>query len=767
MPGATIDPLSLSASLFAIMGAASFLVKTIRNIQDAPSELTDIADAADALESTLEDVRSWLSTANHNLTEGLAFHIQRSEHKLLELSCYVRKHGLTSASRLRSSIASVVHQQKLKTFKQQLSEIRSDLALALSAVAYGQTGRIEMEVQQLVLFGDQALAYQRATLKTLAEQTSNLDYLAQKTEELRLAQDQMTHLLKAALIKNNNDFSDGEDPQAASVFRVQHSISMENEARPSTQPTTFAPFNLTRSDQTSSPAFQCSSICRCAGHKKRRVATPHSTREWVGGLSVTFSGIGPLSSACTIASCARKLRASASVDFTLPSWLASNMVSIWLKAAPVQGPELLLRTRRIIETPAYYTAEQGNLVALRGLYSEGRAGIHDVNPLSGRNTLFDSIFRGHLHLVHYLLDSGADMEAADFCGFTPRDLAFQRVHTACSPEMAQQLSTLFMLDEIPGDLEFTTAHRIVMDMLGLDLGDYLSEHPQDVNKADLLGRTPLWWSVRRDDLGKSQTLLRHGADPNIANTAGRSPLHNAAAQGNLALVEALLDHGASVEQKSFEGKTPLQVAGVYGVTSDVLVAERLLAAGAPINERDTYGRTAVSLCCFDSHLNLARLLLARGADVWGLPDVRGWLPWHWAVYDGAARVVELYLDHGGCDLAVAIVDGGTSVLHFMVERCTLEGVVAAMLAKADLRSVDPDARDSQGRTAAEILEERQSADVPFLELSEPVYQQLLRLVELAGTSRDFDLLPSSPASTAHSWHTAGSAVEALEPEDFT
>ncbi|KAK2596449.1 hypothetical protein N8I77_013339 [Diaporthe amygdali] len=364
----------------------------------------------------------------------------------------------------------------------------------------------------------------------------------------------------------------------------------------------------------------------------------------------------------------------------------------------------------------------------------GAAGVRSENnlpnPVLGRNTLFDGIFRGHLDIMRFLLDSGADMEAADFCSFTPRDLAFQRVNTACPPELAEHLRTLFRLDEVPDDLELTTVHRIVLGMTTLDLGEYLSEHPPEVNKPDLLGRTPLWWAVRRDDATKSHTLLARGADPNIANAAGRSPLHNAAAQGNLGLVDALLKHSADVHQRSFEGKTPLHVVGVYGIREDVLIVQRLLDSGAEIDAQDSYGRTAISLCCFDSHAEIAQLLLERGADL-TVPDAHGWFPWHWAIYDGAARIVERYLTHGDCDLG-AVVDGGGTVLHFMVERCTAEQVVDAMLAIADMSMIDPDAKDSRGKTASENLEERWSLDVSVYQLDE----KLGRMIDKAARPRD-------------------------------
>lgn len=745
-----MDPLSISVSVLAVMGAAGFVVKTVRAIDHAPQEINDIADAAKALETTLEDVDRWQS-AGHGLNQGLIFQIQRSEQKLLELTRYLQDHGLTSPSKLRSPIYYIRYQEKLRDYKRQLFDVRNDLGLALSAVTYGQTGRIEMDLQQLVISG-------QVTRETLTEQAAQLGYFAQKAEEMTLAQIQMAQLLASFKDQGSNDQPGLKKHHSASVVRLCHSIQIENEVEEPNKQELIGPTIAPQKEQQQAKSH-CSTICRCACHKRRRLCTPHSTRDWLGGLSVSFSEVGSLSSDCTVPSCARNLSPSASLDVTLPSWLASNMISIWLKSAPVQGPELLLRSRRIIETSAYYTAEQGKLTALRQLYTEGMAGIHDSNQVSGRNTLFDGIFRGHMDVVRFLLDSGADMEAADFCGFTPRDLAFQRAHTACPADLEAQLHTLFKLDEVPDDLEFTTAHRMVLGISHVGLEDYLSEHPEDINKPDLLGRAPLWWAVRRDDIPRSHALLAHGADPNIANAAGRSPLHNAAVQGNPELASELLAHGADVRQRSFEGKTPLQVVGAYAAREeDVLtVVHELLDAGSDIDAGDSYGRTPVSLCCFDSHVGIARLLLGRGADV-SIPDLRGLLPLHWAIYDGAARIVELYLAHGDCEMTF-VAEEGMNFLHFMAERCTVERVVDTVLAMADVSKVDPDAEDSRGRTAAEILEERRSLDVPMFPLGEETDLKLEQVIEKAGKPSD---VPGSPpwsaASTADSWHTARSPL---------
>ncbi|KAK6423274.1 hypothetical protein LTR95_016552, partial [Oleoguttula sp. CCFEE 5521] len=418
------------------------------------------------------------------------------------------------------------------------------------------------------------------------------------------------------------------------------------------------------------------------------------------------------------------------------------------------GPELLLRSRRIIETEAYYTAGQGNLVSLRKLYTDGRAGIHDVNPVSGRSSLFDSIFRGHVDIIKFLLQSGADKDQADFFGFTPRDLAFQRIHTTCPPALAEQLSAILGLTDFADELDFTPVHRIVMGSSNLSLEDYLTEHPEDLDTTDLLGRTPLWWSVRREDYATSQTLLDYGAKPNIANAAGRSPLHNAAAQGNLVHVDLLLAHNADVNVTSFEGKTPLQALGNYVVHEQI--ALRLLAAGCDINHRDSYGRSAISLCCFDTHANIAKVLLDSGADT-SLPDVSGWHPWHWAIHDGAASILELYVQYK-CLTSITAA-AGPSLLHFVAHRGS-ERVADTLRSSRVLRDLDVSTLDSRGLTPEAVLDERHDSDVPSFAIDESTYVAIKKLVESVNLHEDDAI---SPVDRVESWHTAIGDDEEPDP----
>ncbi|KAK6421118.1 hypothetical protein LTR95_016858, partial [Oleoguttula sp. CCFEE 5521] len=238
-----MDPLSVSASILAVIGAATTLAKVIRNVKDAPFELVEIADSVEALKKTLKEVHQFHLTG-HALSEGVAFHVQRSEQKLLELSLYINKHDLTRDG-VRASLTLIRHQDKLRIYRQQLGEVRNDLSLSLSAVTYGQTGRIELDMQQLVLGGDRALEHQREMMAALGQQTTQLDFLAAKAEEMKIAQLQMAQVLAAARQAATIARPVLHTAQSESLVRLSHSVDIAEAASP--------PENTRRSSDTAIP----------------------------------------------------------------------------------------------------------------------------------------------------------------------------------------------------------------------------------------------------------------------------------------------------------------------------------------------------------------------------------------------------------------------------------------------------------------------------------------------------------------------------------
>jgi ankyrin repeat protein len=126
------------------------------------------------------------------------------------------------------------------------------------------------------------------------------------------------------------------------------------------------------------------------------------------------------------------------------------------------------------------------------------------------------------------------------------------------------------------------------------------------------GSTPLHWAAYRDDLAKTDQLIRAGANVNAANDLGVTPLWAASTNGSVALVKRLLDAGANPNTALISGETPLMVASRSGKSAAV---EALLAKGANPNARGTRGQTALMWAVAQKHAEVVKLLVAGGADV--------------------------------------------------------------------------------------------------------------------------------------------------------
>jgi ankyrin repeat protein len=99
---------------------------------------------------------------------------------------------------------------------------------------------------------------------------------------------------------------------------------------------------------------------------------------------------------------------------------------------------------------------------------------------------------------------------------------------------------------------------------------------------------------------------------------GRSSLHQAAVTGDADQVTRLISEGENVSAADGSFLTPLHLACQQG---HLEVARLLVAAGAPVDLRDSYGNTPLWRAVFafqGGDPELIRLLLDAGAD----PDSR-------------------------------------------------------------------------------------------------------------------------------------------------
>ena len=120
-------------------------------------------------------------------------------------------------------------------------------------------------------------------------------------------------------------------------------------------------------------------------------------------------------------------------------------------------------------------------------------------------------------------------------------------------------------------------------------------------------------------------------------------INDAAASGNFSRSKALLKTNPDlIFSKDRYGYTPLHWAAFMGHTD---VAKLLLANGADVNATNDIGETPLHVAANQGHKDVAELLLASNADVNATDDFEP-TPMHIAACQGHRDVAELLLAHG-------------------------------------------------------------------------------------------------------------------------
>ena len=109
------------------------------------------------------------------------------------------------------------------------------------------------------------------------------------------------------------------------------------------------------------------------------------------------------------------------------------------------------------------------------------------------------------------------------------------------------------------------------------------ENGADVNAADLIGTTALFWAAQSGALKSFRWLLDHGANPLVTAADGGTPLHSAAISGNTDIIHSLIEHRVDINKATVAGRTALGLAVIH---KHLEAAQALLSAGAdPTAER--------------------------------------------------------------------------------------------------------------------------------------------------------------------------------------
>jgi ankyrin repeat protein len=292
-----------------------------------------------------------------------------------------------------------------------------------------------------------------------------------------------------------------------------------------------------------------------------------------------------------------------------------------------------------------------------------------VRFTGGMTALLHAAREGHVEVAEALLDGGADINQVDGTGMSPLglaatngqfDLAMMLIKRGADPNIASHtdgITPLFATVQTqwynftgyPGpraqDRQQTGYLELMRALLqaGADPNARITRHlwfwagSNDRGGLDINGATPFYRAAVARDVDAMKVLAEFGADPNIPSmwdevgmrggrqedgrtgddsglppfpkgTPNMYPIHAAAGAGALGAsaidinavpnnylnaVKYLVEvHGADVNQRSSWGHTAMHYAATRG---DTLMIEYLLSKGADINPVNRLGQTAVDV----------------------------------------------------------------------------------------------------------------------------------------------------------------------------
>ncbi len=196
------------------------------------------------------------------------------------------------------------------------------------------------------------------------------------------------------------------------------------------------------------------------------------------------------------------------------------------------------------------------------------------------------------------------------------------------------------------------------------------------------------------------------AETNLSAAISSIPEGTEGAQARKANIEQILSKKVNVNAKNQDGDTPLIIAAVHG---DVDVAKALMAKGADINAKGAKdGATPLMVAVYTGDLELAKALLDKKADLNSV-NQDGDTALSIAVRNGEVEIVELLLSKGADINAKNPKDGTTPLMIAAFHGDADTARVLLSESKADIN-----AKNYAGDSALKIAEVNNSDNVATL-----------------------------------------------------
>ncbi|XP_042183036.1 ankyrin repeat and KH domain-containing protein 1-like isoform X3 [Oncorhynchus tshawytscha] len=279
---------------------------------------------------------------------------------------------------------------------------------------------------------------------------------------------------------------------------------------------------------------------------------------------------------------------------------------------------------------------KGHLDMVRFLLEAGADQEHKTDEM--HTALMEACMDGHVEVARLLLDSGAQVNMPADSFESPLTLAACGGHVELAALLIERGANLEEVNDegytplmeaaregheemvalllaqganINAQTEETQETALTLACCGgfLEVSDFLIKAGADI---ELGCSTPLMEAAQEGHLELVKYLLAAGANVHATTATGDTALTYACENGHTDVADVLLQTGADLEHESEGGRTPLMKAARAG---HLCTVQFLISKGANVNRATANNdHTVVSLSCAGGHLAVVELLLAHGAD---------------------------------------------------------------------------------------------------------------------------------------------------------
>lgn len=208
------------------------------------------------------------------------------------------------------------------------------------------------------------------------------------------------------------------------------------------------------------------------------------------------------------------------------------------------------------------------------------------------------------------------------------------------------------------------------------------ENGLEVDRPDSEGNYLIFEAVKKDLSSATKMLIAWEADVNIKWVNGLTPLHICK---SYKCAKLLLDSGAKVTY-DIRGMSPLQ-RSIYQRETDIDLFELLLEHDKDIEHKDNDGETALDMAVSKNRVDLAKILIDKGARA--RPEMIGeaWSKNAWSMID--------LLVKSGCETSSYEDENGNNALNLVSDEPISEETFDIILKNTD----DVNKQNKNGLTA--------------------------------------------------------------------